>query len=1050
MGKLCYLQAQETIKGKIVSAENNHPLPGTSVHIKGTNRVVRVGDDGAFALQLPPEGLVLWVSHLGFEQQEIRLLPDQDTVLAIRLRPLPKELEEVTVSTGYQRLPKERSTGSFTHINNKVLNQQVGSSVLNRLEAVANGLMADRQTASGRLTIRGLSTIRGPKELLIVLDNFPYEGDLNNINPNDVEDITILKDAAATSIWGARAGNGVIVITTKKGQFGQPLKISLNANLTLGDKPNLDYLKPMNSSDFIDVEQMLYEAGYYKSQINSSNKPALSPVVELLIQRESASASEMAAIDAQINALRNVDVRRDFDRYIYRQTFNQQYALGMQGGGDRMVWNGSMGYDKNVNTVDASYKRLNLRYRNDVQLVKWLNLETGIFYTLSKGANGRPAYGAITSKNGNLFPYAQLAGENGQPLALVKDYRQSYIENVGDGKLLDWRYYPLDDYRHVNSTNTLQDVVLQTGLRAKLISCLTASVNYQYERQTTHGEVLQDEQAYFVRDMVNRFTQVGADGSVVYPVPKGGIRDLSDQSTMVHNLRGQLSLNKSWGIHQVDAIMGGEIRQTHSTQNDGRLYGYHGDILTFGQVDYTRTYPLFISGTGFIPDQTYIRDGLTRYVSAYFNGAYHYRDRYAVSFSGRRDASNLFGVNINNKWNPLWSAGLSWNISEEPFYKLSFLPYLKLRITNGFSGNTDQSMAAVTTISYMNNSVYTQTPYAQFDNYNNPELKWETSRITNFGIDFRTKGNRIYGSIEHYLRKGKDLFGTYPLDYTTGIGSTIVKNVAAMKGSGWDVELSSINIKGAISWHTNLNLSFYTDEVTEYYLPSVEGNRFVTSTNGITGLEGKPVYAMFSYRWAGLDPQTGEARGFLGGEVSKDYAKLTGADVMVEDLVYHGPVLPRTYGSLGNTLTWKKLSFTFRLMFKFGHYFRRETIAYNDLYANWRGHADFSRRWQQAGDEMYTNIPALIYPVTSALQKFYTGASPFVEHADHIRLQYIHLSYDCSGIQGLPFKSLQCYATASNLGLLWKRTKEDIDPEYIGSLAIPPAMNVALGVKIGL
>jgi TonB-dependent SusC/RagA subfamily outer membrane receptor len=191
--------------------------------------------------------------------------------------------------------------------------------------------MFDRGTGSTpRLSIRGLSTLQGSMtEPLIVLDNFPYEGSLNNINPNDVEGITILKDAAAASIWGAKAANGVIVITTKKGKLNQSLTIDFASNASLTDKPNLFSIKSMSSSDFIDVEQMLFSRGYYTGQINSINKPALSPVIELLIRRSTASQSDVAVIDNEIASLRNFDVRNDFNKYIYERGLKQQYSLNM-------------------------------------------------------------------------------------------------------------------------------------------------------------------------------------------------------------------------------------------------------------------------------------------------------------------------------------------------------------------------------------------------------------------------------------------------------------------------------------------------------------------------------------------------------------------------------------------------------------------------------------------------------------------------------------------------------------------------------------------------
>ncbi|GAB3832880.1 hypothetical protein GCM10028895_51200 [Pontibacter rugosus] len=183
----------------------------------------------------------------------------------------------MVVSTGYQRIPQERATGSFAQVSEATLQEQVSTDILSRLEAVASGVSVDRSRLTPELMVRGLSTINGPATPLIVVDNFPYEGDIGNLNPNDVESITVLKDAAAASIWGARAGNGVIVITTKKGRFNQPLTVGFNSSVSVSQEPDLSYLQQMKASDFIDVEQFLFEKGYYRGQLASSGRPVLSP-----------------------------------------------------------------------------------------------------------------------------------------------------------------------------------------------------------------------------------------------------------------------------------------------------------------------------------------------------------------------------------------------------------------------------------------------------------------------------------------------------------------------------------------------------------------------------------------------------------------------------------------------------------------------------------------------------------------------------------------------------------------------------------------------------
>ncbi|MEJ8802138.1 SusC/RagA family TonB-linked outer membrane protein [Pontibacter sp. H249] len=1046
--------AQQVVRGRVLSAANQSPLPGATVLVKGTEQGTTADVDGYFTLQSVPAGAILQANFLGYAQREVALPTPLPQLLVISLTEQSSQLGEVVVSTGYQDLPQERATGSFAHVSREQLQQQVSTDVLSRLEAVASGLTVDRGTGSqGQFLVRGLSTIQGPREPLIVVDNFPYEGDLRNINPNDVESVTILKDAAAASIWGARAGNGVIVITTRKGRFNQPLRAEFITNVTFTGKPDLSSLPQLSSSDYIDLEQFLFDKGHYNSQINSASRPALTPAVEILLAQRNGTLTEEEA-QTQLNALRSRDVRDDYLQYMYRNSVNQQYSLGLQGGTHAHGWRLSGGYDRNLSVLDAGYNRLNLAMQHTLRPLKNLELTSGLRYTQSQSTSGRPAYGDITSQSGNLYPYARFADDNGKPLPLPRDFRQSWKETAGDGKLLDWNYYPLTEHLHNHSTDNLQDLVGHGSLRYTLPLGLEASVRYQYQRQQAQGERLQDPESYGARSIVNRYTQINPNtGALTYIVPKGGILDLSHDLVEAHNARGQLNFDKTTGEHTFVALAGGEVRHTRTTGNNNRRYGYDPDLLTFGQVDYVNLYPSIVNGSlSNIPDNSGQYARLTRFISVFGNAAYTYKHRYTLTGSARQDASNLFGVKANDRWKPLWSAGMGWELSREPFYQVGLVPYLKLRATYGYSGNVDQRLAAVTTIAYrLALSAQTKAPWATFDNFANPELRWETARMLNLGLDFRLRNDALSGSVEYYRKKGTDLFGRESIDYTSGIGWETVKNVASMEGSGVDVRLQSTHFRrGGFRWESDLNFNYYADRVTAYHLSELRGSRFISAGTTISGVEGRPVYAIFSYPWAGLNPQTGDPQGYLEGQVSTDYTALLGPDVLVSDLVYHGSALPTYFGSLGSTLAYKRFSLTARLSYKLGYYFRRESVNYGNLYSTGLAHADYTARWQQPGDETNTYVPSQVYPAIGNRDTFYAGSGVLVERGDHVRLQYLTASYDLSATEGrkLPFQRLQVYANAQNLGLLWTANKLGIDPDYnLSRYALPQARSYSLGLK---
>ena len=339
----CSLQmmAQNRLSGQVITEENSLPLKGAVITTTKTKTAVLTDQNGLFDFQTLEKTITLTVSHSGYETQTFELSLPLKSPLKIVMTYKVKEIQEVNLSTGYQKIPKERATGSFTLANEKLLNQQVSTNILDRLPNVASGMILERgSSGTPKLMVRGLSTIKGPTAPLIVVDDFPYEGDISNINPNMVESITVLKDAAAASIWGARAANGVIVITTKTGKFKQPIKMEFTINTSYSPKPDLGYLKTISSADFIEVERELFNRGFYNSDINSSSHPVLSPVVNLLNKARNGLISSEEA-NFQLDQLKNINAKEQFSRYMYMPSEKRQYYLGLTGGAPDFSWTSS-------------------------------------------------------------------------------------------------------------------------------------------------------------------------------------------------------------------------------------------------------------------------------------------------------------------------------------------------------------------------------------------------------------------------------------------------------------------------------------------------------------------------------------------------------------------------------------------------------------------------------------------------------------------------------------------------------------------------------------
>ncbi|MGF7229956.1 SusC/RagA family TonB-linked outer membrane protein [Arachidicoccus sp.] len=1041
-------QQKHILRGKITDAQGRLLLNATVMEYSSRRMVMNTINGFLLPLTTLPDTLL--ASHIGYKTKKI-IIKSADTNLIITLNPAEEELQEVTVNTGYQSVPKERATGSFVFIDNKKLNEQVGSNILDRLKGVASSVLFDDSKATGKnkqlnFNIRGLSTINGPQDPLIVVDNFPYDGDINNINPNDVESITILKDAAAASIWGTRAGNGVIVITTKKGRFNQPANISFSSNVSVADKPDLFSIDRISSSDYIDMEKFLFKQGYFDNTINNTAYQALTPVVNIL-NKERNGFLDSTKANELINTYRNHDIRSDYEKYLYQRPVNQQYALNITGGGKNMSYAISGGLDKDIDNLAAGYNRITASFQNSYHPFKSLQINAGLSYTDSKSISGKPGYNSIRI-GGRSVPYLMLADANGNPLSVPVDYRDSYTDTAGGGYLLNWKYYPLTDYQHNNATTHQRDLLANLGIQYQISKGLNLAIKYQYERQESEGRVLQDSASYYTRNLINLFSEVNeATGRVTYNLPVGSILQQSNTAIVSQNLRGQFNYNHNWNKGSIAAILGAELRKVGTSSNGNMVYGYNDNLLTVAQVDNVNPYPSYLDGS-----PMYIGNGVSfsqkqnNFVSYFGNAAYTYLDKYTLSGSFRKDASNLFGVNTNNKWNPFWSAGAAWDISKEKFYHSSFFPYLKLRATYGFSGNVDQSMSAVTVLEYYNAAIGSNLSFAQVNQFANPDLGWEKVGTINIGLDFASNRNILSGSIEYYQKRGTNLFGISPIDYSAGLGTGVItKNIANMKGTGIDFTLNTRNINKVFKWTTNFLFSYNNSVTTKYYLQDSTTGAYLGGVNSISAMVGQPLYAVSGYQWAGLDPQTGGPRGYVNGQASSNY------DSIIEQtggagVVYKGSSSPLFFGSIGNTFSWKQLSLTINILYNFDYYFRRNTTNYSQLIQSGIGYSDYTKRWQQPGDEKNSNVPSFIYPANSQRDEFYQFSVVNIGRADNIRLQFINLAYNfVPKRKRAVFKSVQVYFNAANLGILWRANKWGTDPEYQGT--IPPAKTYTIGLK---
>lgn len=1042
------------IRGR-VSDEQGRPVDGATIMVKNSGRTTSTDSNGLFSMGGVFETDSLVVTHVSFVPgvAKVKLRKQME----IQVFPTTRDLDEVVISvvrTGYQKIPERKMTGSFSHIDSQQFNRRISTNFLDRINNMATGVLFSRNQGTGsasgeEIVVRGISTIFGSKKPLIVIDNFPYDGDPANINPNDVESITILKDAVATGLWGAHAGNGVIVVNTKKGNFDQTPKVSLASNVTISAKPDLHYLPLMSSADYMDVTKFLYESGYYNSSIAFPYSP-VPPDVMILDSLSKSLLSEPEA-NARLAALRSGDLRDDLSKYLYRTSVNQQYALNINGGGNKMRYYFSGGYDKNMTSLERNYyERITLNANNTYLLFKdKLELNAGVAFAQSNTANNN-----TISISSQFLPYTQLVDENGAPAIVDADYRQGYKNIAGGGKLLNWNYVPLEELGLADNKTKLTDYRVNLGAEYKLdflLRGLKLVGRYQFGRGVSDQEDFRDERMYFTRNLINRYSQINGSGQVTSPVPSGGIIDINSYDYTSHSARLHVDYNAVWKtIHNVSVLAGMERKNLETQRDLVRYYGYDRNTQQKPYVDFATAFPLF--ATPFIlekiPNPAFSLGTVDNVLSWYSNLMYTLKFRYNFSFNLRKDESNLFGKNINQRGTPLWSVGAGWLISSEKFYQIPWLPELRVRATHGYTGNIDKTISPNTVVQYALTPNSYNALQAFVDNPANKHLQWEKVRISNFAIDFSNRNYRISGTLEFYLKDARDLIGFRPVDQTSGI-SLFKGNTASMSGKGFDFTLNARFIdRKNWKWFGTLLYSYVSNRVTSYADSGKTVETYIQQFT-LNPLNGTPLESIYAVRWAGLNPGNGNPRGYLGKNITEEYDEIF-ASTDRNNIVYVGPSTPKFFGSYRNTISFKNLQLSFLIQYKLGHYFRRPSINYTQLYqGSDLGNEDYERRWRQPGDELRTDVPSMPFPPDELRDNLYLFSDVLVEKADHVRLQDIQLGYTITrkDKRQLPFQSVTFNVYINNIGIIWKATDSKLDPEYLKDFYRTP-LTSAIGLQV--
>ena len=1073
VGLLCCLvmMAQERIvTGTVMDGEmEGEPLIGATVSI-GDGKVGQgtITDyNGHFSLKVPAGTKKLTVSYVGYESRVINLTASTNDY-SIQLPADSKSLNEVVV-TGYQKIDRRKLTASVSQLN--ISDEAVGA-VKNIDQALAGQIAGlSSVSASGapgapvKIRIRGTASINGVQEPLWVLDGIPMEGNevpavdnLNDIddiyqtsiaglNPSDIDNITVLKDAAATAIYGARAANGVIVITTKKGKEGHPV-INFSTKLTYSPKISIDRLNLLNADEKVGLELDLLNSNYTYREHKGGVANILDELGEFNAYKTGGWDALSATAQARINQLRTINT--DWNDILFRSVLNQEYNASISGGSDRSHYYASTGYYKELGVVKGvENNRYNVTLKSDFRINKILKLGLSVF------ANQRKQDSYMTDTGGFTNPvyYSRRANPYFQPYNADGGYNYDHNVQGRENEAPDFNIFE-------ENTNTSKEridrsvmAIFDAEFQFNKYLKLTTQFGYQYDNYTIDRYAGQESYAMRKAKEYAKYTIDGVKRTIL---PDGGMTRKTQSNANQWTWKAMLEWNRRLAdIHDVELMAGTEVRHTETETLTSTAYGYDARTLTtqpvlFPTENIARQYPLH--------EETHLENA---YVSWFATGSYTLLYRYTLGASVRFDGSDVFGVAKKYRYLPLYSVSGLWRAKEEKFLRnVKWLSELSLRASYGIQGNIDKNTSPYLIGTFQKTTILPGSveTVISAETAPNPDLKWEKTSNINLGLDLALLKNRIHLSVDYYYRKSTDLISSRKLPLETGFAYTSV-NWASMKNSGWEIGLNTRNISTKnFSWTTSLNLGFNTNEVL---------NETVAENSTYPGREGYPVGALFAYKTAGLDadgyPLFVAKDGSI--QTAAEFFQLNrfGASTLTAEeqrnlYTYMGSEDPKCSGGLINNFEYKNWQLGINFMFNIGMKVRVQP-SYSPTYFD-RGlntNHDILNRWTSTNTN--TDMPALMVNTTERAAEYthfseystYSMLDTWVKNCTYWRLQSLRLGYKLpkEWLQKVGINSASVSLEGRNLLVFASNYDNYLDPETMGNpYAQPIARSIIFGLNV--
>lgn len=1040
------------ITGSVTDSAGN-PLQGVSVRIKGLTKGGTITNErGAFLLRSENPSPVLIFSFVGYDTREVAV--NNRTHIEVMLRTANKKMDEVVV-TGYQRIERRSLTSSITTVNMENLKTINQPSLDKLLQGQVPGMtIMSTSGAPGsvpQIRIRGTSTISGNVQPLWVVDGIILDDPINasvddiaknrnliasgigGINVEDIETISVLKDAAATAIYGTKAANGVIVVTSKKGSSGKT-RMNFNSYLTMGMRPRIEDAYMMNSKERIDVNLEMINRGLLNAGSGRNGQyGTISDFEKYFIDVHDRKIS-WAQFEDKVRQLEEVNT--DWFKQLFRNSITTRHNLSISGGNEKTTFYISGSYMDDQATAKKTGQKT---YTGSVK----------VYTRLTKNLRAGALLDVNVRDNKSFF--ATDSRENPFEWSIYTTRAQNAFDENGN---FNHFYYNGMKYNFMENREYGWRNSKSSGLRGtadiewRPVSGLLFNSLFNFTRQNTAEEDVATENSYFVKKRQQDITTT-VDYQAVQLWKEGGYKKGRSTINSSVTWRNQLSYMPNLGYdHRIDLMAGQELRKSLYEDETTEIYGY---VHERGRQQVPQFELMKYLGT------PYWRQSLNQSAAvSYFGVAgYTFRNRYTVSFNARTDGSNRFGLKTNQLFQPLWAIGANYQLKEESWFAdKEWMSYLTLRGSYGSQGNVAAQAYSDLVTNIGVSDGLNPNAYLTINAPRNPNLKWEMNYTTNLALEFGFWKRRLTGTIEYYNKKGMDLLGTKQVSQVSGF-TTVQVNWASMKNSGVEFSLNGIPVDGKnFRWTVNANAGFNKNEVLDVYsVPTVNTLTDAQRTNyAASAVVGKPVNGLWSYRYAGLN-KDGRATFYN----NKPGQTVLYGMTSIDGLTYSGTTMPTMQGGLTNSFYYKKFTLSALVIGSFGNVIRLRNFSQGSGFgfpeATQNLPREWVNRWKQPGDEAHTDIPKFEsdpwdFAVTGAAPyngRMYDNSDLRTVKGDFVRLQNVSISYDfytqrlrAAGVQNIRFM-LQ----GNNLHV-WKNDRlKGQDPEATGSVMKYDATNTA-------